>query len=304
LVISPTGGSALQPGAPERKLRLPLPGGKPSASVAADLNAPQPGISLPPPPAVLLRSEPEPADAPQARSFSSADLLEKLSDDGDKKKKQGGGWRDYKDVIRTGVLGALILGGIIGYRVYSSSKETPPPAKIPLDMGLHGPNAAKGAGPTAPAPSSNGAPGAGPTGPETTNPGAPNPNALGTDPQTQQATQQATQQGTPSPPAPATPQNTQSTQNAQNAQNAPEVEHKRVIKAQIPMVSIVSDPVGAMVEIDGTVYGKTPLIMPCPHNVDRMHVRLKSNKYQTWDQQLTPSEAGHFSVNAVLKPLR
>jgi len=70
----------------------------------------------------------------------------------------------------------------------------------------------------------------------------------------------------------------------------------------VPMLSIVTQPPGAMVEIDGVVYGRTPLIMQAPPNRDRFDVELRLDEHRTWSRVVTKDASGHFSVNAELEP--
>ncbi len=72
-------------------------------------------------------------------------------------------------------------------------------------------------------------------------------------------------------------------------------------KTRTPMLSIVSNPAGALVEIDGVVYGKTPIIMPSPSSKN-LSVTLKANGRKKWTKLVSPNEAGHFAVNAELAP--
>ena len=71
-----------------------------------------------------------------------------------------------------------------------------------------------------------------------------------------------------------------------------------------PMLSIVTTPSGAIVDIDGVVYGRTPLIMPSPRNESSLSVTLKKPGHKTHAEVLTRNEAGHFSLNVKLKPSR
>lgn len=72
----------------------------------------------------------------------------------------------------------------------------------------------------------------------------------------------------------------------------------------VRMISIVSQPLGAKVEIDGTIYGKTPFIQPSPKGKAMLSVRLLMDGHKIWRETLTPDESGHFSATAKLSPSR
>ena len=72
-------------------------------------------------------------------------------------------------------------------------------------------------------------------------------------------------------------------------------------KATTPILSILSIPSGARVEIDGTIYGTTPLIQPSPPKVKSLSIRLLKDNYKSFETVLTPNEAGHFNLNATLE---
>ena len=69
-----------------------------------------------------------------------------------------------------------------------------------------------------------------------------------------------------------------------------------------PMLSIVTTPRGAIVDINGVVYGRTPLIMPSPQNESSLSVTLKLPGHRTLTEVLTRNEGGHFSLNVRLQP--
>lgn len=70
------------------------------------------------------------------------------------------------------------------------------------------------------------------------------------------------------------------------------------------MLSVVTVPGGALVEIDGVIYGRSPLIMPSPKDRKSLRVKLKLDDHQPWEQVVRPNEAGHFNVNVKLEPFR
>jgi hypothetical protein len=73
------------------------------------------------------------------------------------------------------------------------------------------------------------------------------------------------------------------------------------VKPAIPMLSILSNPSGARVEINGTIYGNTPLIQPSPPDVRSLSIRLLKDNYKPYEAILSPTEAGHFNLNATLE---
>lgn len=76
------------------------------------------------------------------------------------------------------------------------------------------------------------------------------------------------------------------------------------IKAAIPMLTLLSSPSGATVEINGVEHGKTPLIVPAPRDLERLSVILKLDGYKKWVGEVSPNEAGHYSSSIKLEPLR
>ncbi|MEM7677390.1 MAG: PEGA domain-containing protein, partial [Myxococcota bacterium] len=70
-----------------------------------------------------------------------------------------------------------------------------------------------------------------------------------------------------------------------------------------PMLSVVSMPGRAIVDIDGVVYGRTPLIMPSPRNAASLQITIKLPGYKTHSEQLSRNAAGHFSLNVKLEPV-
>jgi hypothetical protein len=73
------------------------------------------------------------------------------------------------------------------------------------------------------------------------------------------------------------------------------------VKTATPIVSILSNPSGARVEINGTIYGNTPLIQPSPANVRSLSIRLLKDNYKPFETIVSPNEAGHFNLNATLE---
>ena len=70
-------------------------------------------------------------------------------------------------------------------------------------------------------------------------------------------------------------------------------------KTRTPMLSVLSSPSGALVDIGGVIYGKTPLVMPSP-NAESLSITLKLGGFRTWRKVVRPRETGHFSVHVKL----
>lgn len=74
-----------------------------------------------------------------------------------------------------------------------------------------------------------------------------------------------------------------------------------VRKAAVPILSILSSPSGATVEIDGTIYGKTPLIEKLPNGPQALSIRLMKDNYKKFESVVRKNDAGHYSLNATLE---
>ncbi|MCK6552857.1 PEGA domain-containing protein, partial [Myxococcota bacterium] len=72
-------------------------------------------------------------------------------------------------------------------------------------------------------------------------------------------------------------------------------------RTKTPMVTIVTSPPGALVEINGVLFGNTPVIMPSPAATDHLSVKLVLDRYKKWEGEVTANEAGHFSLNVKLE---
>lgn len=70
------------------------------------------------------------------------------------------------------------------------------------------------------------------------------------------------------------------------------------------MVTIVSQPSGAEVLLDGLPAGKTPLVLLRPAETESIGVTLRHPGYGVWRQRVRKNESGHFVVNAALRALR
>lgn len=80
----------------------------------------------------------------------------------------------------------------------------------------------------------------------------------------------------------------------------PEVEVAAQPKAA-PVLTVMTVPPGAQIEIDGRVHGRTPLVMPSPTSRGLM-IRLRHPGFRVWEQVVHPNEAGHFQVKVSLEP--
>lgn len=106
-------------------------------------------------------------------------------------------------------------------------------------------------------------------------------------------------------PSPAPPAKRRTTADQPTRRPPPAATAKpAVAPSATPMLSIVSTPNGAIVSIDGVIYGRTPLIMPGPPDKDSLAVTLKLSGHRNFSKVLTKTEAGHFSLNVKLKPNR
>jgi len=72
-------------------------------------------------------------------------------------------------------------------------------------------------------------------------------------------------------------------------------------KAVLPMMSILSEPLGALVEINGKVYGKTPLIRQSPQSKGALKLRLRFKHYETLNTTVWPNKDGHYETKLILK---
>ena len=83
---------------------------------------------------------------------------------------------------------------------------------------------------------------------------------------------------------------------------SPSPSQEPIERAATPMLSIVSRPPGALVEIDGRSVGRTPLIRPAPDGgAARLQVRLSLLGHRAWAGELRPSAAGHFNASVELQ---
>lgn len=71
-----------------------------------------------------------------------------------------------------------------------------------------------------------------------------------------------------------------------------------------PMVTVVSVPPGAQVEINGAPAGTAPVVKPAPEGVVELEITVKLSGHEAWRAQVRPNELGHYSVNAKLRAKR
>lgn len=68
-----------------------------------------------------------------------------------------------------------------------------------------------------------------------------------------------------------------------------------------PILSVMTVPAEATVEINGLVRGKSPLVMKSPSGSAPLRVKVTKNRYKTWQELVSPNETGHFVVKVVLE---
>lgn len=257
------------PASTGRTLRLPVPGSGATSAATAPGAPAAPGPLQPlvddlqaPPPAA--RPAPRgrgraPAPTPDA-GFSGADFVERL---GTAAPAPGASktsvWREYRELITTGVVGVLLLVGAVAWRL-----SGPAVPDGPADPGVRGSPAGSAAGASAGDPT----PPAGPEGGPTPPPG--DPTALGATPPAE-----ASPSATPSPPP--TP-----------------------IKASQPMLTIMTVPPGADLEIDGEFVGRSPFVSVVPAGTRELRVTASLDGYAEGRSTLVPNDGGHFSATLTL----
>ncbi len=67
-----------------------------------------------------------------------------------------------------------------------------------------------------------------------------------------------------------------------------------------PVLSVMTVPSGAQVEVDGRVYGQSPLVIPSPASRGLM-IRVRHPGFRIWEGVVHPNEAGHFQVQISLE---
>ena len=68
-----------------------------------------------------------------------------------------------------------------------------------------------------------------------------------------------------------------------------------------PMLSVLSVPSGALVQVGAVILGRTPLVVPAPAG-GRLEVTLILDGHRRWSRQVRPDSAGHYTVHAELQP--
>lgn len=248
---------------PAKKLRLPMPGenrksGSTSTSSESALPTPPPRVSMPSMPA-------DPANNAAPPSFSTNELVEKLSDgsgSGRAAKTGPSFWVEYKEVVRAGIIGLVLIGGVVAYQLNKDPATIADPEPERLQPAVAQPQ---------------------PNEPPKTN-----------DVQLQQPAEQ------PKPLPKEQPEVPSLAKNEKDATDPAKDEKKETPKAATPMVTVVSTPPGATVEINGEVLGKTPLIMRSPRNIQELAIAISLDGHKKWSQNVPANEAGHFTVNAKL----
>jgi len=242
-------------------LRLPVPVGPP---VAAPPPRPMTELDLAAPARSSSRNKPA--------AFSGDDFADKIAGPlGAKTASAPSGWREYRELIATGVIGALLLGGAITWRVMNPPEELEGSAPAgPLRAGQRrGLGQQQPSTPPSPVPS-------------TTSNAAPNDVAESAPPVPQSA---PGTQPTPSPSASA------------KADIKP-------IRAATPMLTVITVPSEADVEINDQFVGRSPLITTAPAGTKVLSLRVSKDGHQVYEQKLAPNEGGHFSASVKLLPKR
>ena len=80
-------------------------------------------------------------------------------------------------------------------------------------------------------------------------------------------------------------------------------EKPTIQKQTIPMLSILSVPSGALVEIGGRTYGKTPVIRMSPKTSGPLKIKLRLSDHRTEEVMIRPNKDGHYEVQLTLEPL-
>ena len=75
-----------------------------------------------------------------------------------------------------------------------------------------------------------------------------------------------------------------------------------VVRAAQPMLTVMSSPSGARVEIGGKTVGKTPLVTPAPAGNEDLAVRVSLVNHRPWQGLAKPSPSGHYTVKVELRP--
>ncbi|MCB9653863.1 MAG: PEGA domain-containing protein [Deltaproteobacteria bacterium] len=262
-----------------RKLSLPRPGERgPSLQEAAGLSAPvlSPRISIgmsESAPPTLDGSEPgrrqsTPREPAFSQSFSPEEWAEQLGEAPAPPKPKRAPWREYREVITVAFLGLCAIGGAIAYQETAPNQEARAHEAAASSTATQTPEANVASASMTAAPDSK------PSPPPATN----NPR---TSPLTIKSSGAASASAKPSPSEPA-----------------PELEARSEVK---PMLSVITIPAGASVEINGVPLGRSPLVRPSPHAKGRIEVTVKKQGFNTTSSFVSPNSAGHYSLTVQLE---
>ncbi len=68
-----------------------------------------------------------------------------------------------------------------------------------------------------------------------------------------------------------------------------------------PMLSVMTVPSEATIEVNGLVRGKSPMVIKSPSGNTPLRMKITKNRYKTWEEVVAPNEAGHFVVKVALE---
>ncbi len=253
---------------PSRALKMPVPTGPARAA-----DAPRPitdDLVVPPPGAPTASAR---GGAKPEVGFSGEAFIDRLGAGAADKPapKPGVSWREYRELIVTGVLGVLLLGGAIAWRVMNPPvDESVPPEAVIERAGMVSPDRRAPGTPEAPARAAEATPA--PTADPTAAPADQSPAPVAE----ARAGAGAAEVAPSAPPAP--------------------------VKAAVPMLSIITVPDGADLEIAGEIVGRSPLIVPAPAGTSSLRVIATKDGYERAEQTMVPNDGGHFSATLILEP--
>ena len=215
----------------------------------------------------------EPQFAPVSKAFNNASPISNLEETADRSwdPKIKPTWHEYKKSLMTGALGVVCIIAVILIDSTSSDKtpESPQPSTSANRKLERIERARAGQLPRRPE------------------------NSEGTSAVLQpQKTEQDAIQDSASEPS----TDESARQNEIDSENVPPPP-----KTVLPMMSILSEPLGALVEINGKVYGKTPLIRQSPQSKGALKLRLRFKHYETLNTSVWPNKDGHYEAKLILK---
>ncbi|MBK8014761.1 MAG: PEGA domain-containing protein [Deltaproteobacteria bacterium] len=108
----------------------------------------------------------------------------------------------------------------------------------------------------------------------------------------------ASMASTPSTPASATspPERRANRSPEQNSNSKPDA-----VSKVTPMLSVITIPAGAVVEVNGINAGKSPLVRPSPHANGRIEVTVKKAGFNTASSFVSPNSAGHYALTVQME---